>query len=131
MAKRPRKALPPEAETNELAASQERDNLNALIAGCDQAKLEQVFQWFLTGANEFQVIEAIRAAWPEDDAEPLLVAAFARLVVSNTQITENPESIRGWCFEATRAVYQKAMMTGDLETALRAVRQITQMLGKK
>lgn len=42
-----------------------------------------------------------------------------------------PETVRGWCFEVTRDLYRKMTAIGDFAGALRAVKQILEMVGNE
>ncbi len=92
----------------------------------DPARVHQVVRWVVSGATEYQIVESIRATWPEQDAAPLIVEALA-------DITRNGELdkklIRGFCFESARDVYRRAVEAGDFGSALRALKQIEGLAG--
>lgn len=90
-------------------------------------RVEQTVVWLLTGAREAEVIEAIRAMWPDQEIEPLTNEAIAELMKS---ADINPEAVRGWCFESTKYLYQRMTAIGDFAGALRAVKQLYEMAGK-
>jgi|GEM_PF-3708103 len=84
-------------------------------------RIDQVFTWILNGGSEHDIIEASQKTWPDCQPMPLIVAAMTRIIKS---AESDPSLIRGWCIEATRHVYQKAIDANDLPTALRAVKQL-------
>lgn len=90
-------------------------------------RVEQTIVWLLTGARESDVIEAIREMWPDQDIEPLTTAAINQLIES---ADVDPAAVRGWCFEATKHLYQKMVAIGDFAGALRAVKQLHEMVGR-
>lgn len=85
------------------------------------AKLDQVIKWVVSGATEFEIEEAIAAAWPADRPQPLIVKAMAAIGKS---AAADESLVRGWCFEATRSVYAKAIERGDNAVALAAIKQL-------
>lgn len=87
-------------------------------------RVEQTIVWLLTGAREAEVIEAIRDLWPDQDIEPLTTAAVNQLVES---ADIDPAAVRGWCFEATKHLYQRMTAIGDFAGALRAVKQLYEL----
>jgi hypothetical protein len=89
-------------------------------------RVNQVFGWILSGASEHEINQAIETNWPGAKAKPLIVAAMTRIARTGEA---DPETVRGWCLEASRIVYQKALEANDLATALRAVKQMAQLVG--
>jgi len=87
-------------------------------------RVNQVFNWIIAGGSEHDITDAIAQTWEDAKAMPLIVAAMQRIAKS---ADAEPDVIRGWCIEATRHVYQKAIEVGDLATALRAVKQLQGM----
>ena len=90
-------------------------------------KAQQVVTWILEGNSDHAILEAIKEEWPEDDAAPLIAAALASLAESSSV---DVEIVAGWCFQATRFVYQKMIETGDNSGALRAIKQLREMATK-
>jgi hypothetical protein len=91
-------------------------------------RIAQVFGWIVAGAAEHEIAEAIAANWPDAKAKPLIVAAMKRIAAG---ADADPGTVRGWCIEATRLIYQRAVEAGDLATALRAIRQLHDLAGKE
>lgn len=86
-------------------------------------QINQVFNWIVAGGSEHDITEAIVTTFKDAaaPAKPLIVAAMQRIAKS---ADAEPDVIRGWCIEATRHVYQRAIEANDLPTALRAVKQL-------
>lgn len=95
-----------------------------IIEQPDPAQVEQVRKWIVEGASRHDIGEAITASLPGADGKQLLAAAIARI---NDSAYVGEDTIRGWCLEAYREVYRRAMEVGDNGTALRAVKQILEM----
>lgn len=95
-----------------------------LAAAPFERRVDQVVRWLLTGARDSDVVEAIRATWPDQDLPPLLAAAVADLAKAGTF---NRAVLRGWCFEATKHLYHRMVEIGDFAGALRAVRQLADL----
>ncbi len=104
----------PESQTPEPA-----QDLTALAT--TPARTNQVFQWILSGATEYDITEAIAQAWPEANQAELLLAAIARIRDSN-RIERT--AVHGFCFEATRDLYRRMVEIGDFPGALRAIQQL-------
>ena len=90
----------------------------------DEKRLNQVVKWVLTGATEHDVVDAIKQAWPEDDAVPLITAAIDRLRAAGDF---DHQIVLGWCFEATRDMYRRMVDIGDFPGALRAIKQLAEL----
>jgi len=94
------------------------------IAALSPEQVNQVFNWIVAGGSEHDITEAIALNYEGAQPKPLIVAAMQRIAKS---ADAEPDVIRGWCIEATRHVYQRAIELGDLATALRAVKQLHSM----
>ena len=81
----------------------------------------QVFSWIVAGASQDDIRAAIEHFWPGTKPRPLIVAAMKR-IAANGDVDR--ASLTGWCLEACRLVYQRALESGDHSTALRAVKQL-------
>jgi len=81
----------------------------------------QVYDWIIAGASEAQIIETVEKLWPEADARPLIVSAMKRL---GATAGASRELVLGWCIEATRMLYQRAVEAADYSSALRAIKQL-------
>ena len=101
---------------------------NSLPKKCNPAQQAQVVKWILTGATEHDITEAIRQSWPDEDAAPLLVDAIGQL---QKAADFDPATVLGFCFEATRHLYQRMVEIGDFAGALRAVKQLAEIAAKK
>lgn len=84
-------------------------------------RINQVVNWIVAGGSDYDVNDAIVKTWEDAQAKPLIIAAMQRIAES---ADAEPAVIRGWCVEATRNVYQKALDANDLATALRAIKQL-------
>jgi hypothetical protein len=89
--------------------------------------VHQVFGWILTGATEHEIREAIAKAWPDADAKPLIIRAMKQIVESGEA---DAALIKGFCIEASRSLFQKALEAADYPTALRAIAQLHRIAGK-
>lgn len=84
--------------------------------------------WVLEGHPEHFILTAIPEHWPDDEPGPLIAAALERLAKT---ATVDVEIVAGWCFEATRFVYQKMLDVGDHTGALRAIKQLLEIARKQ
>ena len=64
---------------------------------------------------------AMAQAWPEANHGALIIAAITKIRESDTL---DPDTVRGFCFEATRDLYRRMVEVGDFPGALRAIRQL-------
>lgn len=85
------------------------------------AKVEQVLKWIVAGASEYEIEEACEEHWKGEDSKPLVIAAMQK---AQAAADADPKLIKGWCFEAARHVYSKALASGDYGAALRALKMI-------
>lgn len=93
----------------------------------DPAAVHQVFLWIVQGATEYQVRESIAQEFPAENGDALIVAAVDKIgEAANYQ----PETMRAWCIEAYRELYRKMFQIGDFAGALRAVKQLADMMAK-
>ncbi len=90
-------------------------------------RVEQTVRWLLTGSRDADVVDAIHAHWPDQELQPLIVAAMDELAKS---AEFDPDVVRGWCFEATKQLYQQMVAIGDFAGALRAVKQLADLAGR-
>ena len=86
-------------------------------------RVHQVVQWILSGASEFEITEAAEKLW-NVEARPLIVKAMAAIVRDGDG---DPSTVRAWAVQATRLVHQRALQAGDNATALRAIKQVTEL----
>jgi len=85
-------------------------------------------KWVLSGASEFDVTEAIAAAFPGEKAQPLIREVVTRLEKSGDFSTR---VVIGWCFEATKDLYRRMVEIGDFPGALRAAKQLEELAKAK
>ncbi len=98
--------------------------MGELVEHPDPAQVEQVRKWIVEGMSRHDIGEMMAEEFPGADGKQLLAAAIARI---NVSAYVGVDTIRGWCLEAYREVYRRAMEVGDNGTALRAVKQILEM----
>jgi hypothetical protein len=96
----------------------------ALVATADP--LSQVYEWIVQGAAEHQIVDAIAKTWPDEEARPLIVPCMKK-IAKNAEA--DPEAVRGWCFEATRYLYQQSIAAGNFAVALKAIKMLHDMAG--
>lgn len=89
--------------------------------------IASVLDWILEGQDEQQLLAAIATHYPAASAPAVLTAAMRYLQQSGAA---DPQVVKGFAMEATRAIYQQALAAKDLATALRAVRQLTEIAGR-
>ena len=90
-------------------------------------KIHQVLQWCISGHSAHDIIDAAQKQWPGTQSQPLIIAAMKQLANAG-QADES--IIRGWAVESTREIYRRAMDVGDLQTALRAAKQMHDLVKK-
>jgi hypothetical protein len=91
-------------------------------------RVAQVYQWIITGASEFEIVEAVEKTWPGAKARPLILSAIKKIA---NNASPDADTINGWCFEASRHVYQRAIEVGNFNAALRAIRQMATFATEK
>jgi hypothetical protein len=88
--------------------------------------VNQIYGWIISGASEADIVEAIKASWPNRNARPLIAQAIERFA-EEADVTE--DLMRGFCIAATRELYRKMVDVGDFVGAMRALKQMHE-LGK-
>lgn len=77
--------------------------------------------WVLDGHSEFDLNDAIAQFFPQLKRGDLL----ARVVGHFQRAGESdPAALRGFCIEAYREIYRRALDIGDLTTALKALARL-------
>lgn len=117
--------IPEITPPHEIAETPEQTALATITS--EAARVNQIFQWILSGATEHDIAEAVQTAWPECDPQPLILLAVARLRES---ASIDADTVIGWCFEATRDMYRRMVEVGDFPGALRAVKQMRDLAAK-
>lgn len=74
-----------------------------------------------TGATEAEICAAITAAHPNANPRAVLRQTM-KLIADNAKAS--PEIVLAWSFEAAREIHRRAMETGDLPAALKALSEI-------
>jgi hypothetical protein len=92
----------------------------------EAGRVHRIYQAILEGASEHDVLGEIAAAWPDVDVRPLVVRAMERVARAGEA---DPALVRGWCIEASRELYRRMLEGGDLQGALRAVKQLAELAG--
>ena len=83
-----------------------------------------IVQWLLTGASEQDVLEALRAKYPEADAGATLAAVRERLTAEGTPDTD---ALRGWVLLSYRELYRRRLEVGDFDGARKVLKNITEV----
>ena len=83
-----------------------------------------IVQWLLTGASEQDVLEALRARYPEADAGATLAAVRERLTAEGTPDTD---ALRGWVLLSYRELYRRMLEVGDFDGARKVLKNITEV----
>lgn len=91
----------------------------------DPVALTQVYQWIVQGQTQGHIADAIRSKWPDQDSQPLIVAALQQV---ESAADFNPKRLRGWCLEAYRDLHRQLTAMGDFVGAIRAVAKIEAIL---
>lgn len=93
----------------------------------DPARVEQTIRWLISGVREADIVEAIRATWPDQALQPLILAAVEQLAEAGNP---EPAVVHGFCMEATRDLYRRMVEIGDFAGALRAVKLLHDLAAK-
>ena len=83
-----------------------------------------IVQWLLTGASEHDVLEALRARYPDADAGATLAAVRERLTAEGTPDTD---ALRGWVLLSYRELYRRMLEVGDFDGARKVLKNITEV----
>jgi len=86
--------------------------------------LRQIVAWIVQGHGEADIHEAAAAKWPDAKVRPLIVKALAEIAKAGEP---DGKLIRGFAIEGTREIYRKCLEVADHQTALRALKQLTEL----
>jgi len=83
-----------------------------------------VIQWLVTGASEHDVLEALQAKYPSDDARKTLAAVRTYLAGEGNPDTD---ALRGWVLVSYRELYRRMLEVGDFDGARKVLKNITEV----
>lgn len=90
--------------------------------------VDSVIGWMVAGHSEADIVEAIATNFPSQEHRPLIVEAVRQLRKSGSQDFDAIDLARGWCMEATRELYRRAVEANDTTAALACVKQIASLM---
>ena len=94
-------------------------------SGPELSPERQVFGWIVEGQKESDIVDAIHHQFPDRDAGEIVGGAMDMIEASGRF---SHDVVRGWCYEAYRELYRRMVEIGDYAGALKAVKEIRQML---
>jgi hypothetical protein len=71
------------------------------------------------------ILETIQATYPDESPAMLILEAMRHFERAGNY---EPQVVHGWCFEAAKDLYRQMVASGDFAGALRAVKQIADMV---
>jgi hypothetical protein len=96
-----------------------------LVPTSEHDAITQVFKWVVAGNGEADIREGMAKNWPGRDAGEVLGAVMMQL---RSAADAEPAVVFGWCVEATRDLYRRMVEIGDFAGALRAVKQMSELV---
>jgi hypothetical protein len=85
-----------------------------------------VVEWLISGVSEAEVVESLRAKYPDVDAGATLAAVRDHLAREGTP---DADALRGWVLLAYRELYRRLLDNDDLEGARKVVKNIAEAAG--
>jgi hypothetical protein len=83
-----------------------------------------VLQWLISGANEHDIVEALRAKYPDADPRQTMAAVLDKLVAEGQP---RPDALRGWVLVSYRELYRRMLEVGDFDGARKVLKNITEI----
>ena len=83
-----------------------------------------VVQWLITGASEHDVLEALRAKYPDADPRKTLAAVRTHFAAEGQPDTD---ALRGWVLASYRELYRRMLEVGDFDGARKTLKNITEV----
>jgi len=83
-----------------------------------------VLQWLVSGASEHDIVEALRAKYPDADARQTLAAVREHLAAEGQP---QPDALRGWVLVSLRELYRRMLEVGDFDGARKVLKNITEI----
>jgi hypothetical protein len=83
-----------------------------------------VLQWLVTGASEYDVLEALRAKYPTADPVATLSRVRDHLADEGRPSTD---ALRGWVLVSYRELYRRMLEVGDFDGARKVLKNITEI----
>jgi hypothetical protein len=102
------------ADTNALTPAAEADPPPAVA----------VVQWLITGASEHDVLEALKAKYPDADTMKTLAAVRRHFAAEGQPDTD---ALRGWVLASYRELYRRMIEVGDFDGARKTLKNITEV----
>jgi len=83
-----------------------------------------VLQWLVSGATEHDIVEALRAKYPDADPRQTLAAVRDHLAAEGQP---EPDALRGWVLVSYRELYRRMLEVGDFDGARKVLKNITEV----
>lgn len=83
-----------------------------------------VVQWLISGASEHDVLEALRARYPDADPQATMAAVADHLAAEGQP---NGHALRGWALVCYRELYRRMLEVGDFDGARKVLKNITEI----
>lgn len=87
---------------------------------------QAVIEWLVAGASEQQIVEALKAKYPDVDANNTLTTVADRLAKAGRP---DVDAVRGWALMSYRKLYQSMMQVGDYDGCRKVVKEIVSLCG--
>jgi hypothetical protein len=99
-------------------------SLPAPAATCSPEAVRTALDAFLAGKSVHEVTSEVRAQFPAENADEVLLCAADEMAQASRM---DPETVVGWSVLATRDIYKKSLEAKNLPVALAAVKAIYSM----
>jgi len=83
-----------------------------------------VLNWLVSGASEHDILDALRAKYPDADARKTLAAVRNHLAAEGQP---QPDALRGWVLVSLRELYRRMLEVGDFDGARKVLKNITEI----
>lgn len=88
----------------------------------------QTLKWVLDGQHERDILEAIGHKYPNADPRKTLDAVMDHLTAL---AGADPTILRGFAMAAYREIYCRALTIGDFANAIRCVKELSNLAGRR
>ena len=91
-----------------------------------EKQTRDVVEWMLEGHDGHEILTRLVDEYPRANVNAVLAEA-AKYFENSSSPTYN-RLLKGWALESTRYVYEKLIAAGDYPNALRAIKQLREMI---
>lgn len=96
------------------------------VSAVTEKQKQDVVDWMLEGHDGHEILTRLVDEYPRANVNAVLAAAAEHFETASSPAYHR--MLKGWALESTRFVYQKLIDAGDFPNALKAIKQLREMI---